>query len=83
LGGGFSCGFEGAGLLGVGGVGVGGEVVEAVEGGDAGLGGDGLFADLCDFVERFEGALEHGRLDEGEDLVECELELFADGGDGE
>ena len=60
LGCGFSCGFEGSGFDGACGVGVGCEFVEAVDCGDAGLGCDGLFADLCDLFEGFESGLEHG-----------------------
>ena len=58
LGGGFSCGFVGAGLArGVGDVSVAGEFAEAVGCGDAGLGCDHVCADFCNLFEGFEKLL--------------------------
>ena len=58
LGGGFSCGFVGAGLAwGVGDVSMAGEFAEAVGCGDTGLGCDHVRADGCDLCEGFEELL--------------------------
>ena len=76
--GGFSGGFEGAGLRFACGVGAGGEFAEAVGRGDASLGGDGFFADGCDAFEDVEESLCFWGFEVFEQLVRGEVEVRAE-----
>ncbi len=79
LGGGFSCGFVGAGFArGVGDVGAGSELAEAVGCGDSGLGGDHVCADFGYFCEGIEELVGLGGFEPVEKLARCDGEMFAE-----
>jgi len=82
LGGGFSCGFVGAGFTrGVGDVSVSGEFGEAVGCGDLSLGRDHVCSDICYLCEGFEELVGLWGFEVGEEFVWVEFEMDAEIGE--